>query len=125
MMTTHTVDQERARALILKRLKRDKIFHERLEFDKMGEVHDDFDREFPKGHTDLMIAWTFWDAWINERNQGFPGFYAGISKEAWPRLSAHVIEKIENKTPISDQLILTHFDFTVKPGWLDRLKIQL
>lgn len=128
MMTAHmnhTIDQEKARNLILRRLKRDKNFHERAEFDKMGETHDDFDREFPKGYPDLMIAWTFWDSWMDERKQGFPNLYSGISKDTWPQLAGQVIEQLERKAPISNPLILTHFDFTEKPGVFDRLKSML
>ncbi len=91
----------------------------------MGESFDDFDAEFPRGAPDLMIAWTFWDAWIEERNQGFPNHYEGISKEAWGQLATHLIERLEKKENITQPIILRHFDFSEQPHWLDKWKKRL
>ncbi|HLD69136.1 MAG TPA: hypothetical protein VJA17_00060 [Candidatus Omnitrophota bacterium] len=110
------IDYGRARNLILQRLKRDKRFHEQGLCEKMGESDDDFDREFPWGSSDLMLAWTFWDAWIAERNQAFPNIYSGITKDDWPKLAVYVIEQLENKATITDSKLLTHFDFLQKSG---------
>ena len=121
-MYSKEIDYERARSLIIKRLKRDKIFHEQGEYAKMGENDDDFDREFPRGNPELMTAWTFWDAWIMERNQGFPNSYSGITQDDWPRLAEHVIERLEKKAAITEPNIMTHFDFSEKPSWRERLK---
>lgn len=108
------IDYDRARSLIIKRLKRDKSFHEQGLYEKMGESDDDFDREFPRGSTDLMLAWTFWDAWIAERNQAFSNIYSGITKDSWPKLAEYVIEQLEKKTAITDPKLLAHFDFLQK-----------
>ena len=119
------IDYDRARNLILQRLKRDKRFHEQGLFEKMGESDDDFDREFPRGSTDLMLAWTFWDAWIAERNQGFSNIYSGIAKESWPKLAEYVIEQLEKKSPIIDPVILTHFDFLQKQNGSSILNLSM
>ena len=120
-MYQKTVDYQRARTLILKRLKRDKSFHEQGLLEKMGEAFDDFDLEFPPGSPDLMIAWSFWDAWIEERNQGFPNNYEGIAKDSWPHLAAQIIERLEKNEKISDAVILKHFDFSEKPNWFKEM----
>ena len=116
------INYNSAKELILRRLKRDSAFHQEGQFDKMGEPYDDFDEKFPRPFVDLMIAWTFWDAWIDERNHGFPGFYQGITRDSWPKLAGHIINQLEKKQPITDPLVLAHFDFTEKPNWLERLK---
>ena len=89
---------------------------------KMGEMIDDFDAEFPRGSADLMMAWTFWDAWIEERNQGFPNLYEGISKEDWGPLATQIIEQLEKKENITHPIILKHFDFSEQPHWFDKWK---
>ena len=113
-MVHKEIDYDRARSLIIQRLKRDKGFHEQGLYEKMGEIDDDFDREFPRGSADLMIAWTFWDAWMAERRQGFPESYSGISKDSWPQLAEQVIVQLEKKAAITDPNILAHFDLSQK-----------
>lgn len=121
-MSGKNFDYETSRNLIVKRLKRESSFHEQAQFEKMGEVYDDFDEKFPTGHPELRIAWTFWDAWIDERNHGFPENYQGIPKDAWPRIAGHIIEALEKKVPISDPVVLANFDFTEKPTFWDKVK---
>ena len=121
-MYQKNIDHQRARDLILRRIKRDKIFHEQGQWEKMGESCDDFDAEFPRGYPDLMIAWTFWDAWIEERNHGFPNLYEGITKESWPQLAAHIIEQLEKKEKITQIILLKHFDFSEQPDWFEKWK---
>ena len=108
------IDYDRARSLIIQRLKRDKGFQEQGCYEKMGEIDDDFDREFPRGSADLMLAWTFWDAWMAERNQGFPNSYSGITQESWPQLAQQLIGQLEKKAAITDPNILAHFDCSQK-----------
>ena len=113
-MVHKEIDYDRARSLIIKRLKRDQGFHQQGLYEKMGEIDDDFDREFPRGAADLMIAWTFWDAWMAERNQGFPDSYSGITKDSWPQLAEQLIGQLEMKAAITDPNILAHFDLLQK-----------
>ncbi len=119
------IDYDRARSLIIQRLKRDKSFHEQGLYEKMGESDDDFDREFPRGSSDLMLAWTFWDAWIAERNQAFPNIYSGITKDSWPKLAEYVIEQLEKKAAITDPQLLAHFDFLQKPSSSSILNLSM
>lgn len=119
------IDYGRARSLIIKRLKRDKSFYEQGAYEKMGESDDDFDREFPWGSTDLMLAWTFWDAWMAERNQSFPNSYSEITKDDWPKLAEYVIEQLEKKAAITDPKLLSHFDFFQKSSSSSILNLSM
>ncbi len=114
-------DYQTSRILIIKRLKRDQILHTQNAYDKMGLDYDDFDEHFPDNPPDLMIAWTFWDAWMSEVKQGFPGFYEGINQEKWPKLAEYLIVQLEKKEAIKEPLILSHFDFSPRPSWYERL----
>ena len=115
------LNYKESKELILKRLKRDMALHEQGAFNKMGEVYDDFDEKFPRGYLDLMIAWTFWDAWLEERNQGFPNSYEGITKEKWPVLAKELVLTLEKNEQIVQPLILSHFDWTEKPSFWEKL----
>lgn len=116
------IDYDRARSLIIERLKRDKSLHEQGLYEKMGEREDDFDREFPRGSSDLMLAWTFWDAWIAEGNQGFPKIYSKITKDSWPKLAEYVIEQLEKKAAITAPDLLAHFNFLQEPSGSQKWK---
>ena len=121
-MSARKNDYENSRSLILKRLKRDQQFHRQGQYEKMGESYDDFDEKFPTDFPDLMIAWTFWDAWIDERNQEFPNLYSGITKKDWPDLAQYIIDQLEKKQPVIHPILLQNFDFAQKPTWFDKLR---
>ena len=52
----------------------------------MGQDFDLLDAEAPRTDRDVVIALAFWDAWLDEQNHNFPGFYDGISSADWPAL---------------------------------------
>ena len=52
----------------------------------MGQDFDLLDAEVPRTDRDVVIALAFWDAWLDEQNHNFPGFYHGISDADWPAL---------------------------------------
>jgi hypothetical protein len=113
---------ENAKKQIIKCLNRDIKLHEEGKFDEIGNGFDEYDNKFPLTERQLIIAWDFWDSWIDERNHGFPCFYADITKDNWPNLANHIVEKLSKGEEISDQLILSNFVFERKPysPWLSR-----
>ena len=96
---------------------------------ELGSGFYQFEEECPSydehsilsGHS-LMIAWDFWDSWIDECNHGFPGFYEGISKEAWPELAKLIVEKLMEDGEIDDPLILKHFVIEKKSPLIEKVK---
>ena len=114
---------EKAKKFIIKCLNRDiKKLHEEGKVEEIGNGYAEYDNEFPRTDRQLMIAWDFWDWWIDESNHGFPCFYAGITKESWPNLAKHIVEKLSKGEEISDQLILSNFVFERRPSLIDRVK---
>jgi len=116
------MDYERAKKFIIESLTRDIKLHEEGKFDEIGNGYAEYDNEFPRTDHQLMIAWNFWDAWIDERNHGFPCFYSGITKETWPQLARHIIEKLSKGEEITDQLILSNFVFKRNSPLIERVK---
>jgi len=116
------MDLEKAKKFIIECLNRDIKLHEEGKLEQIGNGYDEYDNEFPRTNRQLMIAWDFWDAWIDERNHGFPCFYKGITKQTWPDLAKHIVEKLSEGEEISDQLILSNFVFERQPSLFDKIK---
>ena len=113
---------EVAKTFIVERLRRDALLHEQRQFQKLGEGFGDNDGRFPRAHDQLMIAWDFWDCWIDERNHKFPGFTEGVNQGDWPRLARHIADQLANDQAITDPFILERFVFKRGPSLLTRIK---
>ncbi len=77
---SEVISYEAAKTFIIERLRRAALLHEQGHMTKIGEGFAEYDAKFPRNDRQLMIAWDFWDAWIDERNHNFPGFYKGIKR---------------------------------------------
>ena len=123
------MNSEKAKKLIIEHLERDIKLHNEEKFEEIGQGFNKFDKEFPEfytelidNHPQLMIAWDFWDSWIDERNHGFPCFTKGMTKEKWPILAEHIVEKLSSGEEISDPFVLSAFVFKRKPSFIDKIK---
>lgn len=112
---------EKAKELIIECLRRDIKAHKEGKFEEIGKDFDTYDAEFPRTDRQLMIAWDFWDSWIDERNHEFPCFYKGIAQRTWPHLANHIVEKLSKGEEISDPLILKHF-LIEKKSLIEKIK---
>jgi hypothetical protein len=48
----------------------------------------------------LDSAWCFIDAWIDEADHGYQGFYGDMKKEDWPEFARSIAESIKTQSPI-------------------------
>jgi hypothetical protein len=89
----------------------------------IGERFDDVYGEIlplaPTFSVGVNIGFTFWDWWIDARNHQWL-YYDGISESDWPRLARHVAHAIESGEPVSDPVLIRHFEAHAKPGLLTR-----
>lgn len=78
----------------------------------IGERYDDFDEALPRDEgrefDKLFVALHFWDAWLDERNHGWPNFY-GIARGDWSRLARGVADDLDADRDVSDSLVVAHF----------------
>lgn len=81
---------------------------------EIGKDFDAIDAEAPRTDQTIVIALAFWDAWIDERNHDFPGFYRGISPADWPLLAIAIASALESGSAVDEPRILEHFVFEPK-----------
>ena len=115
------MDYETARQFIVSQLERDARLHEQGQFEKIGSGLKENDERFPRDYDQLMIAWDFWDSWIDDRNHGFPGFSEGVEKETWSKLARHIAEQLSRGQEITEPLVLKNFVFKRGPSLFSRL----
>jgi hypothetical protein len=85
-----------------------------LQDSRRGEIGHDFDEvdaSVKRDDLDLAIAIAFWDAWLDERNHGFPGNYEGISKPDWPVLARHIATSLASGEAITEPRLRKNFVF--------------
>jgi len=68
----------------------------------------------------VATGFTFWDWWADARNHEWH-YYKGITREDWPRLARHVADAVEAATPITDPVLVRHFQRAAQPGLFARL----
>ncbi|HSQ03707.1 MAG TPA: hypothetical protein VLN59_06720 [Burkholderiales bacterium] len=98
----------------------DAIAHEHARFDEIGRRFDSLERTMPPGNdgdlATLRIALTFWDGWIDARNQGWQQSRS-IQPQEWPVLARGVAADLMADRKISDARIRSRFDAaTCSPG---------
>lgn len=102
-----------ARDAIVEQLRRDALLHEAERYDEIGRRFDAVEHAFPSGSAPelikLRVALTFWDAWIDARNLGWPS--SGIEKASWPLLARAIAEDLGADREISDPAMRARFDF--------------
>ncbi len=74
-----------------------------------GGEYDHLDPQVPRDDPTLMLALQFWDAWIDEREHGFPNRYDGIGECDWPRLALSLSRSLRTDEVIQDPLLRSHF----------------
>jgi len=108
---------------LVKALRRDAALHERREYRELGHEFDDLQTTNDGLTKSVNTAIEFWDAWIDERNHGFPGFYAGINTEMWAELAHQIANDLERNAIISSPLVIEHFQRRARASVVYRLLI--
>jgi hypothetical protein len=103
--------KERMRDVLL----RDAALHETGQLGAIGADFDELDTLTRSAQEDVMIAWGFWEAWIDDRNHNFVGFYRGLEQETWPRYARYIADRLAHDAPITDPLIVQYFGSQVPP----------
>jgi hypothetical protein len=111
-----------ARDALVAELLSDAGAHEAGRYDSIGRRFDAIEHRFPTG-TDpelarLHIALSFWDGWIDARNNGWPR--GPIALEEWPVLARRVAADLRADQEISDATVLTRFDLVAHPKLNER-----
>jgi hypothetical protein len=98
--------------------------HEAGHYDAIGRRFDRLEHLFPVGVAPelgrLHVALTFWDGWIDARNNGWPR--GPIRVEDWPRLARSVATDLEADRDVSDPLVLSRFDIVAHPRLNERVQ---
>ena len=101
---------EAARDVLVKELRANAADHDAEKYDAIGRRFDRIEHEFPTGTapelTRLHVALTFWDGWIDARNNG------------WPRGPID----LEKDHDVSDALVLARFDLVAHPRLNERVQ---
>ena len=115
---------EKARDALVRELRLNALDHEGGRYDAIGRVFDRLEHEFPVGAAPelgrLHIALTFWDGWIDARNNGWPRGAIGVAD--WPTLARRVADDLEADRDISDTTVLTQFDIVANPRLNERVQ---
>lgn len=100
------------RDALARRLRQDAAAHDAEQYDAIGRDFDRVEHHFPRGSTPellrLRTALTFWDAWIDARNHGWPR--GPIARADWPRLALTLADDLDAEREITDASVLAHFD---------------
>jgi hypothetical protein len=113
-----------ARDTLIKELRANAADHEAERYDAIGRRFDRVEHEFPTGTapelTRLHVALTFWDGWIDARNNGWPRGPIGLQE--WPILARRVADDLEHDRDVSDALVLARFDLVAHPRLNERVQ---
>jgi hypothetical protein len=105
-------------------LRADAAAHDADLFDAIGRRFDDVARRFPRavgpGIGRLRVALTFWDGWIDARNNGWPD--GPIHRSAWAGLARGVAADLEADREIADPLVRERFDVAANTCLNDRMR---
>lgn len=114
-----------ARDALLKHLVHDASAHDAERFDEIGRRFDSLENLFPRGRDPglmkLHVAMTFWDGWIDARNNGWPKH--SIGKDEWPVLARGVAADLEADREITDARVRRQFDAVAHPSLGDRVQV--
>lgn len=113
-MSTYLV----ARNALVDQLLRDAMAHDAERYDEVGRRFESVEHELPRGVAPelarLRVALTFWDAWINARDQGWRPD-AGIAKVEWPLLARSVAADLQGDRDVTNARVVTRFDAAASP----------
>lgn len=95
---------DEARERLIEGLSRDVALHEIGDFMALGKGFEDLaaviPRDQPPTFNKLLVALSFWDAWINFRNHQWPDVDRFPSKDEWPVLARELIGALQNNQEI-------------------------
>jgi hypothetical protein len=115
---------EATRDDLVAHLRQDAAAHDAERYDAIGRRYDDVEHRFPRGAGPelgrLHVALTFWDGWIDARNNGWPA--GPIGRSAWPGLAREVAADLEAGREIVNPLVLTRFDLAANARLNDRVQ---
>lgn len=113
-----------ARDTLVEQLRADARAHAAENYDEIGRRFDRLEHLFPTGTAPelgrLHIALTFWDGWIDARNNSWPR--GSIALEDWPALAEHVAADLAGDREISSPLVLACFDVVANPKLNERVQ---
>ena len=113
-----------AREALVKHLLHDASAHDAERFDEIGRRFDSLENLFPRGRDaslmKLHVAMTFWDGWIDARNNGWPR--GAIAVEQWPALADAVAADLAADREISSPAVLERFDIVTHPKLNERVQ---
>jgi hypothetical protein len=119
-MLTYT----QARDRLIEELRTNAGDHEANRYDAIGRRFDRLEHEFPTGDAPelgrLHIALTFWDGWIDARNNGWPR--GPIGEADWPALAKAVVEDLVADRDITNPMVLERFDIVTHPRLNERVQ---
>lgn len=114
-----------ARDTLATQLRNDARSHRAGQYDEIGRRFDRLEHDFPVGTEPelgkLHIALTFWDGWIDARNNGWPR--GPIDEQGWPELAESVAADLEADRDISHPMVLDRFDVVRHPKLNERVQI--
>ena len=113
-----------ARDTLVEQLRSDARAHGAERYDEIGRRFDRIEHLFPTGTAPelgrLHIALTFWDGWIDARNNGWPR--GPIAVEDWPGLAEGVAVDLAADREISSPVVLACFDVVANPKLNERVQ---
>lgn len=113
-----------ARDGLIKELRSDADEHDAERYDSIGRRFDRLEHEFPTGTAPelgkLHVALTFWDGWIDARNNGWPR--GPIGERDWAKLAREVAADLEADREITSATVLSRFDVVAHPGLNERVQ---
>ena len=119
-MLTYTA----ARDTLVEHLRADARAHVAEDYDRIGRRFDWLEHQFPTGTAPelgkLHIALTFWDGWIDARNNGWPR--GAIAVDDWPALADAVAADLAADRDISSPAVLERFDIVTHPKLNERVQ---
>ena len=113
-----------ARDTLVEELRADALSHEAENYDVIGRRFDGIEHRFPTGTAPelgrLHIALTFWDGWVDARNNGWPR--GPIALDEWPTLARSVADDLAADRDVSNPLVLARFDVVAHPRLNERVQ---
>ncbi len=113
-----------ARDILVEHLRADARAHHEEDYDRIGRRFDWLEHQFPTGTAPelgkLHIALTFWDGWIDARNNGWPR--GAIAVGDWPGLADAVAADLAADREISSPAVLARFDIVTHPKLNERVQ---
>jgi hypothetical protein len=113
-----------ARDTLVEQLRADAQAHAAGNYDEIGRRFDRLEHQFPTGTAPelgkLHIALTFWDGWIDARNNGWPR--GTIAVDEWPVLAETVAADLARDREIASGPVLARFDIVANPKLNERVQ---